>query len=134
MKKIMNCLRNILLIIVTVLIICISIHQILTFVEKKRNTTIGQYVTVNKHQMSLKILGNGDHTIVLLPGLGTTAPILDFMPLAEDLAKENRVVIVEPFGYGWSDITSDERTLENEVDEIRTALHSAELNGPFIIL
>ena len=131
MKKFM---RNLLLIIVAGLFLCTAVHQILTLVEKKQNPTIGQYVTVDGQQMSLCILGNGEYTIVLLPGLGTTAPILDFMPLAKELAKENRVVIVEPFGYGWSDITSKERTLENEVEEIRTALHSAELNGPFILM
>ena len=131
MKKFM---RNLLLIIVAGLFLCTAVHQILTLVEKKQNPTIGQYVTVDGQQMSLCILGNGEHTIVLLPGLGTTAPILDFMPLAKELAKENRVVIVEPFGYGWSDITSKERTLENEVEEIHTALHAAELNGPFILM
>lgn len=63
-------------------------------------------------------------TIVLLPGLGTAAPILDFMPLATELSKTNRVVIVKPFGYGWSDITNDERTLQKFVNySVNSLLH-----------
>ena len=39
------------------------------------------------------------------------------MPLAQALARENRVVVVEPLGYGWSDTTKEARTVENTVEE-----------------
>lgn len=133
-KHFLRISRNILLFLLSVLLLFTIVHQIITFVEKKQNPTIGQYVTVGDHQMSLYTIGNGPQTIVLLPGLGTTAPILDFMPLATELSKGNRVVIVEPFGYGFSDITSRERTLENEVEEIHTALHAAGIDAPYILM
>ena len=92
-KHFLRISRNILLFLLSVLLLFTIVHQIITFVEKKQNPTIGQYVTVGDHQMSLYTIGNGPQTIVLLPGLGTTAPILDFMPLATELSKGNRVVI-----------------------------------------
>ena len=134
MKKLFKFIKSIFLVMATILILFISIHQILTGIEKKKNPTIGQYVTVSEKKMNLCVLGEGENTIVLLPGLGTTAPVLDFMPLAEELSKENKVVIVEPFGYGWSDITPLERTIENEVEEIRMALQAAQLSGPYILM
>ncbi|WP_075719249.1 alpha/beta fold hydrolase [Roseburia sp. 499] len=134
MKKFVKIIKIILLVIITVLILITTIHQILTIIEKKNNPTIGQYVNVDGKDMNLYILGEGKNTIVLLPGLGTASPVLDFLPLAQGLAKENRVVIVEPFGYGWSDITSKERTIENEVKEIHSALHTAEIDAPYILM
>lgn len=134
MKKCMKIMRYVLLLLLALIFIFIATHQILTAVEKKQYPATGKIVTVNGKHMSLSIQGKGNHTIVLLPGLGTVSPILDFMPLAEELAKNNRVVIVEPFGYGWSDIVSDERTLENEVEEIRSALSAADVAGPYILM
>lgn len=134
MKKCIKFLRAIFLILFAFTVFFVAVHQLLTIIEKRQHPTIGTTVTVNGKHMSLSILGDGDHTIVLLPGLGTAAPILDFMPLATELSKTNRVVIVEPFGYGWSDITNDERTLENEVEEIRSALTEANINGPYVLM
>lgn len=134
MKKFIKITTIILLIFITILLLSTFLHQILTFIEKKENPAIGQYVNINGKKMHLYISGKGQNTIILLPGLGTTAPVLDFMPLAEDLAKENRVVIIEPFGYGWSDITSEERSIENEVEEIRSALQTLDIEGPYILM
>ena len=134
MKKCIKFLWAIFLILFAFIVFFVAVHQLLTIIEKRQHPTIGTTVTVNGKHMSLSILGDGDHTIVLLPGLGTAAPILDFMPLATELSKTNRVVIVEPFGYGWSDITNDERTLENEVEEIRSALTEANINGPYVLM
>ena len=72
--------------------------------------------------------------IVLLSGLGTAAPTLDFEPLINEMAKNNKVVVVEPFGYGWSDITNKERTVENIVEEIRTTLEKLNIQGPYILM
>jgi pimeloyl-ACP methyl ester carboxylesterase len=77
--------------------------------------------------------GDGENTIVLLSGLGTAAPVLDFEPLVNELAKNHKVVVVESFGYGWSDVTNKERTVENIVEEIRTALKS-NIEGPYILM
>lgn len=134
MKKLIKITKIIFITFAAILILCTAVHQLLTVVEKRENPTIGQYVTVSGKQMNLYILGEGENTIVLLPGLGTAAPVLDFMPLAEDLSKDNQVVIVEPFGYGWSEITPEERTIETQVEEIRSALHAAEIPGPYILM
>ena len=134
MKKIIKITKVTFIVIAAILVVFTAIHQILTIVERRENPAIGKSVTVKGKQMNLSILGEGKNTIVLLPGLGTSAPVLDFMPLAKDLAKDNQVVIVEPFGYGWSDIISEERTIEMEVEEIRSALHTAQIAGPYILM
>ena len=87
MKKCIKFLRAIFLIPFAFIVFFVAVHQLLTIIEKRQHPTIGTTVTVNGKHMSLSILGDGNHTIVLLPGLGTAAPILDFMPLATELSK-----------------------------------------------
>ncbi|WP_233365940.1 alpha/beta fold hydrolase [Rhodococcus globerulus] len=93
-----------------------------------------RYVEVDGHRMSVAIQGSGPRTIVLMPGLGTPEPILDFAPLARRLAEANTVVTVENFGLGLSDGTDAPRTSEAIVDETRSALSALGLNGPYVLM
>lgn len=90
--------------------------------ESKRLEPYGQHVSVDGKNMNVLIQGAGEETVVLLPGLATAAPALDFKPLIEELSPFYKVVVVEPFGYGLSDLTEKERTTENIVREIHDAL------------
>lgn len=127
-------MRNILLIIVSVLFAWIVVHNVLNIYEQKRYKALGQLVEVDGKNMHVYTKGDGKNTIVLLSGLGTAAPVLDFEPLMNEMAKNNRIVVVEPFGYGWSDTTNKERTVENIVEEIRLALQKANIEGPYILM
>ena len=127
-------IRNILLAIVAALVIWVIFSNIMTAYEQNKYPAIGQLVEVDGNNMHVYTKGDGDHTIVLFSGLGTAAPALDFEPLINEMAKNNKVVVVEPFGYGWSDITNKERTVENIVEEIRTALEKLNIQGPYILM
>jgi len=65
---------------------------------------------------------------VLLPGFGTSSPVLDFEPLVADLAVDHRVIVVEPFGYGLSDGTDRDRTTANIVTEVHEALRELHID------
>ncbi|ALC91490.1 alpha/beta hydrolase [Bacillus sp. FJAT-18017] len=126
--------RNSLLAIAAAVGIWVIFSNSMTAYEKNKYPAIGQLVEVEGNNMHVYTKGNGDNTILLLGGLGTAAPSLDFDPLINELTKNNKVVVVEPFGYGWSDITSRERTVENIVEEIRTALEKLNIQGPYILM
>lgn len=114
--------------IVAMLGICIMwvvTNQIMTAVEKKKYLLVGQLVEVDGRDIYVYTKGKGQNTIVLMSGLRTAAPALDFKPLVNELSKNNNVVVVEPLGYGWSDVMSKRRTVENIVSEIREALQKA---------
>ncbi|SIQ98984.1 hypothetical protein SAMN05880580_11113 [Priestia flexa] len=53
-------------------------HQVLTVVEDKRYPPLGELVEVKGKQMHIYQKGKGKQTIVLLAGLGTPAPAVDF--------------------------------------------------------
>ncbi|MNO59147.1 haloalkane dehalogenase [compost metagenome] len=84
----------------------------------------GQHVSVDGKQMNVFIQGQGEETVVILPGYGNAAPALDFKPLLSELIPYYKVVVIEPFGYGLSDQTQKERSTENIVSEIHEALQS----------
>jgi len=127
-------IRNILIAIVALLVIWAIFSNVMTAYEQKKYVAIGEFVEVDGNNMHVNTKGDGDHTIVLLSGHGTAAPSLDFEPLVNEMAKNNKVVVVEPFGYGWSDLTDKERTVENIVEEMRVALGKLNIQGPYILM
>ena len=134
MKKALTVLRNIILVVFGIIILWVLANQILKKVDEKKISQKGSYVTVKGKQMDVYSTGEGDKTIVLMPGLGTTAPILDFEPLINRLAKDFHVVIAEPFGYGWSDLSDEDRSVQNIVEELRMALKESGESGPYILM
>lgn len=88
----------------------------------------GQLVEVDGKQMNVVISGDDAETIVLLPGLGTASPALDFEPLVAELRDDFRVVVVEPFGYGLSDQADSPRTSENIAGEVHEALQALDID------
>ncbi len=127
-------LRNILLSVLAAFVIWIIFSNLMTAYEQKKHTAKGELIEVDGKNMHIYTKGEGDNTIVLLSGLGTAAPALDFEPLINEMSKHNKIVVVELFGYGWSDITNKERTVENIVEEIRFALKSSDIQGPYILM
>jgi pimeloyl-ACP methyl ester carboxylesterase len=98
------------------------VNAVATRSELAAITPYGEPVPVDGKRMNVVVSGTGDETIVLLPGLGTAAPGLDFQPLIDELDDTHRVIAVEPFGTGLSDQTDAPRTAANIAGEIHQAL------------
>lgn len=127
-------IRNIVLGIAALFLIWVAFHQAMVAYEQKKYLALGGLVEVDGKNMHVYTKGEGPNTIVLLSGLGTTAPVLDFEPLIDEMSKTNKVIVVEPFGYGWSELTDKDRTVENLVEELRTALIKSNIEGPYILM
>ena len=60
--------------------------------------------------MNVNIIGEKNNiTVVMLPGLGIVSPVIYYKPFVETLADKYKIITVEPFGYGLSDLTKEER-------------------------
>ena len=129
----------------TILIIAVSAVVLLNIVSFIINKTVfsdeldnispyGQLVDVNGGKMHVFSMGNGEKTIVLLPGFGVPLPSADFGPLMRALSEEYTVVCVEYFGVGFSDETKTPRTNENYTEEIRKALSLAGFAAPYVLM
>lgn len=109
-------------------------HRLALQREKASLNPMGQMVSVNGHDMSVFVKGNGPQTLVFLSGAGTASPILDFKDLYDGLSKQYKVVVVERAGYGYSEDTSKSRDVSEVLSETRQALAKAQVSGPYIIL
>ena len=108
-------------------------HRIQLNREKVLRTPLGKIVEVDGHEMSVYVEGNGDKTIVFMSGGGTCSPILDFKSLYSALSSDYKVVVVEKFGYGFSDVVDKERSIDSILADTRTALAKADIEGPYVL-
>ena len=109
-------------------------HRLALQREQASLNPMGQVVSVNGHDMSVFVKGNGPQTLVFLSGAGTASPILDFKDLYDGLSKQYKIVVVERAGYGYSEDTSKSRDVSEVLSETRQALAKAHVSGPYIIL
>lgn len=90
-------------------------------------------VSVDGHKMSVYEEGSGAHTLVFLAGSGICSPILEYKALYKSLSDAYRVVVIERFGYGFSDTVDGERSFGTIVRQDREALSKAGIEGPFVL-
>ena len=130
MKRLLFLLGAVLLL----LLASFTYHRLALQREKVSLKPMGQMVSVNGHDMSVFVKGNGPQTLVFLSGAGTASPILDFKDLYDGLSKQYKIVVVERAGYGYSEDTSKSRDVSEVLSETRQALAKAQVSGPYIIL
>ena len=92
--------------VLVLLLASFTYHRLALQREKASLKPMGQMVSVNGHEMSVFVKGEGSQTLVFLSGAGTASPILDFKDLYDGLSKQYRIVVVERAGYGYSEDTS----------------------------
>ena len=133
-KIIGKILLGLLLLIVLFLIIMTVYNQIMLKKNKDLyETPLGQLVAVDGHNMSIYTEGAGEHTIVFLSGHGTASPILDFKPLFSRLSDDYKIVVVEKFGYGFSDLVDGERDIDTILRQDREALETCGIEAPYVL-
>lgn len=120
-------------IIVILICICFGYHRYRLRKEEKLREPFGQLIDINENNISIYVEGSGSKTLVFLSGGGTCSPILDFKSLYSLLSDEYRIVVVEKFGYGYSDIVDEDRNIQTILSETRLALNKAGIDGPYVL-
>lgn len=121
------------IVIVTITLISFINHKIHSAQEKSLLAPLGNMIEVNGHKMSIYSTGEGDKTLVFMSGGGTCSPILDFKSLYSLLSDDYKIVVVEKFGYGFSDVIDEERPIDSILEDTREGLREAGIEGPFIL-
>ncbi len=136
MKKARKCMKVIFILVIVIIVVLVAIyinHRIQLNKEEELRTPLGELVEVDGHKMSVYAEGNGDKTIVFMSGGGTCSPILDFKSLYARLSDDYKIVVVEKFGYGFSDVVDKERSIDSILEDTRTALTEAGIQGPYVL-
>ena len=95
----------------------------------------GEFVTINNHKIHVYKVGNKNNPkVVFMSGSGTVAPVYDFKVLYEKIIEDFRIIVIEKFGYGYSDIIDYPCDVDSLVELQRHALELSNENGPYILL
>ena len=132
-KKIMKILLAFVIITFILLLAIYINHKIHLNREQKLLLPISTMVEIDGHNMSVYIEGSGEKTLVFMSGGGTCSPILDFKSLYSLLSNKYRIVVVEKFGYGFSDVVDKKRGIESVLADTRAALKAAGIEAPYIL-
>lgn len=108
-------------------------HRFQTAKESELLLPLGDLVEVDGHKMSVYSEGTGNETLVFMSGGGTCSPILDFKSLYSLLSDDYKIVVVEKFGYGFSNVVNAPRDLDTMLGQTRAALQKAGHEGPYVL-
>lgn len=132
-KKGFKILFTFLALCVILILLCLANHRIQLNKEKELREPIGQLVEVDGNKMSVYVEGTGSKTLVFMSGGGTCSPILDFKSLYSLLSDKYQIVVVEKFGYGFSDVVDEERDIDTILRQTRTAIEKVGIKAPYVL-
>ncbi|MBQ9686855.1 MAG: alpha/beta hydrolase [Oscillospiraceae bacterium] len=94
-----------------------------------------EYVEIDNHKMHVFAVGDENKPkLVLMSGSGTVAPVYDFKILYEKLVSNYRIIVIEKFGYGYSDLYEGSCDIDSVIAFQREALEKAGEMGPYILV
>ncbi len=141
-KKILKAILRIILVILLLIVLALAASFVNNKIARKKDLELikssGYYnpVSAGSFDLNTYVYGSNDaeHTFVALPGLGENTYSIDIKAVAEQLSDNCRVIALDTPGYGASDDTNMEMTVENIVNSYRTALNNMGEDGPYILL
>ena len=141
-KKSVKMIGKVLLALIAIILLFTIITIIVHTVRSKNEIELlkekGYYNLVSVGEYSLNVAefgnANGDYTIVGMAGLGSGDFSVSMRQMTSCLEEENRLVFVDRAGYGFSDDTENEMTLEYIVEDYRKALKNAGIEAPYILM
>lgn len=92
----------------------------------------GNFVKVNKGKIHFLRKGEGQPTIILISGIGGTA--LEWNEVQNQLSKITGVISFDRPGYGWSESTYKNRSIENLSQELRELIVKLKVLPPYILI
>lgn len=104
----------------------------LTGQERGRYAAPGRMVTVGEHRLHLNCQGSGQPLVLLESGLSGWSQ--DWARVQPALAKHSTVCSYDRAGYAWSDEAPVARTGLQAVEDLRTLLRNAGLQGPMVLV
>ncbi|MBP5309914.1 MAG: alpha/beta hydrolase [Lachnospiraceae bacterium] len=138
MKKKIKKFPKTLFVMIAVIAVCLTGLFVYNRIMLKKDAVllknhVGQMIEVDGHDMCVYSEGQGDHTIVFMSGWGEPSPIYDFKALYKQLSDDYKIVVIEKFGYGFSDDADGRRSFYTILRQDREALQKAGITGPFVL-
>lgn len=132
-KTVNKSLRTVRILFLVFLVALFIYNRYMLVKEKPLLKPLGQMVEVDGYNMCIYSEGKGEYTLVFLSGSAIASPILEYKPIYSLLSEDYNIVVIEKFGYGFSDVIDEERSFETMLRQDREALAKAGIEGPYIL-
>ncbi|MGG2110889.1 alpha/beta hydrolase [Lysinibacillus pakistanensis] len=113
--------------------ICVY-HQIQLYREAVILKNKGTLVEVEHQKINVYTEGHGDDTYVFMAGSGIAAPMYEMKGLYSKFSQEHKIAVIERAGYGFSDITNDNRDIDTILEQTRAALLQSGNKPPYVLV
>lgn len=124
----------IIVVLTVLLIIGFHYEKVRRDADVNKHPPVGNILTYDNKKIHYIKNGQGQETVVFCSGNGTSSPYLDMYNLQEEVSPFTETIVYERPGYGWSDATTNERTIDNITNEMETVLEAATDNDTFIFV
>lgn len=96
---------------------------------------IGEYVVINGHKLHIYRTGRQDKPkLIFMSGSATISPVYDFKILYSKLVEHYRIIVIEKFGYGYSELYDGCGDIDSITACQREALDRLHETGPYVLL
>ncbi|MEG4407468.1 alpha/beta hydrolase [Microcoleus sp. MON2_D5] len=92
----------------------------------------GKVIQIDGKNWHYQVMGEGRPTVIVDSGSGGTH--LDWQLVQPEVAKFTRILTYDRAGYGWSDLSSEPRTAEQVISELRQLLREVEIEPPYVLV
>ena len=125
--------------IVIVLLLITSVHyriKVHSIMSQLKNDGYCNLVSAGEYKLNALKVGNenGKHKIVCCSGLNDGTMNFAWRNMTKDIEKDNQLIFIDRAGYGFSEDTKTDRTVEQIVEDYRTVLKNMDEEGPYILL
>ena len=142
MKKKSRRIIKVFLILIAILLVLWLIIIIISKIRFKRDKAFleekGYSSLVSAGEYAVNVLSysneNGKHRIIAMAGYGVPDSCITMRRMTAAIEKDNQMIFIDRAGYGISDDTTQDMTVENIVEAYRTALKNAGIKAPYVLM
>ncbi|WP_152395373.1 alpha/beta hydrolase [Paenibacillus guangzhouensis] len=138
MQKLLNVLKKASITLLAVILLATIAAFINNQVQLSRESALlkeeGSLAQVDGQDIHVYQEGNGQDTYVFMPGSGIAAPMYELRGMYRKFSQENKIAVVERAGYGYSDVSGDDRDIDKILEQTREALMQTGNKPPYILV
>lgn len=121
----------IVLLVTTSIVYRVKLHKIMNTLEP-----CSCLVSAGEYELNVARIGNkdGKHKIVCCSGLNDGTMNISWRNMTKYIEKDNELLFIDRAGYGLSEDTKEDRTVDQIVEDYRTVLKNLGEEGPYILM
>ncbi|HET7740292.1 MAG TPA: alpha/beta hydrolase [Mycobacterium sp.] len=109
-----------------------SAEHLITTDRREKIAMAGELIDAGGFDLHVVKQGDRGPVVVMEAGSGETS--LSWRDIPAALAEDATVITYDRAGYAWSELSPNPRTGANIAAELRTALHSSGVQGPYVLV